>query len=42
LRLAKQQGLINEVKPLIEIITTTNIYLSKAIIAKVLNSVNES
>lgn len=41
-RLAKQQGLINEVKPLIEIITTTNIYLSKAIIAKVLNSVNES
>jgi hypothetical protein len=42
LRLAKQQGLIKEVKPLIEIITTTNIYLSKAVITKVLNSVNES
>ncbi len=41
LRLAKQQGLINEIKPLIEIITTTNIYLSKAVITKVLNSVNE-
>jgi hypothetical protein len=42
LRLAKQQGLIKEVKPLIEIIATNNIYLGKAIIAKVLQSVNES